>query len=264
MSKKSKKKIYDFRRIEEKWIKEWDRKSIYNASEHPDKEKYYCLDTFVYPSGKGVTIGHYKSFGGMDVMARYKRMKGCNVLYPTGWDTFGLPAENFAIKENSHPKDITEKNKSNFIHQYKSAGLSYDWSREINTSAPEYYKWTQWLFCILYKKGLAYRRISEVDYCNECKTVISKEQIVDGACERCGGNVSKKKLKQWFFAITKYADRLDKNIDELDWDEKYKKVHRNWIGKKINDKGEIQLNLSKRLVYIKTEILGATYTNCLL
>lgn len=235
---------YDFKSVEDKWNHEWDKNKIYKTEIDTTKPKYYCLDTFVYPSGKGVTIGHYKSFGGMDVMARYKRMKGFNVLYPTGWDTFGLPAENFAIKSGKHPKDITEENKTNFIGQYKAAGLSYDWDREINTSYPEYYKWTQWLFLVMYKQGLAYRKNSAIDWCPSCKTVIAKEQVIEGnICERCGSEVIQKELMQWFFKVTEHAERLYDDIEKLDWDDKHKNPHRSWIGKKIDEEGSITFNV---------------------
>lgn len=238
------KPIYDHQAIEDKWLKQWDESQIYSTDEHSAKQKFYALDTFVYPSGTGVTIGHYKSFGSMDVIARYKRMKGYNVLYPTGWDTFGLPAENFAIKTGRHPREITEENIKNYIHQYKSAGLSYDWSREINTADPEFYKWTQWLFLVMYKNSLAYRKKSPVQWCNSCKTVIAKEQVIDeNICERCGSQVIEKELEQWFFKITDYADRLDKDIEKLDWDDRYKNPHRAWIGKKINENGEATYHL---------------------
>lgn len=235
---------YDFQSIEKKWIEEWDKKQIYKTEIDKTKPKYYVLDTFVYPSGKGVTIGHYKSFGGMDVIARYKRMKGFNVLYPTGWDTLGLPAENFAIKSGRPPKEITDENIKNYIHQYKAAGLSYDWTREINTADPEYYKWTQWLFLVMYKKGLAYKKNSPVNWCTGCKTVIAKEQVLEGnICERCDSEVIIKDLDQWFFKITEYADRLDKDIEKLNWEQKYINPHKAWIGKKVDENGNTTFHL---------------------
>lgn len=221
---------YDHQPVEAKWQAQWEADNLYKADAESEKPKFYALDTFVYPSGSGVTIGHYKSFGGMDVIARYKRMKGFNVLYPTGWDTLGLPAENYAIKTGRHPRDITNENIATYIRQYKAAGLSYDWSTEINTAEPEYYKWTQWLFLVMYKHGLAYQKVAPVQWCDTCKTVIAKEQVVDGdKCERCGSTVMVRDLKQWFFKVSNYADRLGKDIEKLDWAEKNKNPHRKWI-----------------------------------
>jgi len=235
--------FYDHKIIEDKWVKDWEVNHIYDTKINTLKPKYYILDTFVYPSAKGVTIGHYKSFGGMDVQARYKRMKGFNVLYPTGWDTFGLPAENFAIKSGRHPKDITEENRSNFIHQYKHAGLSYGWNNEINTSDPEYYKWTQWIFGVLYKKGLAYKKKAPVFWCPSDQTVLSKEQVLnEDECERCGSKVELRELNQWFFKISEYAERLFNDCQKLKWEDKYINPHRNWIGK-IDSEGFFEPNV---------------------
>ncbi len=236
--------FYDQQAVEAKWVHIWDDKKIYEAPQDSMLPKYYVLDTFVYPSGKGVTIGHYKSFGGMDVIARYKRMCGYNVLYPTGWDTLGLAAENFAIKSGRHPREVTLENIKNYVPQYKFAGLSYDWSREVDTADPQYYRWTQWVFLQLYKNNLAYRKKSFVSWCDGCKTVVAKEQILeDNSCERCGTQIIERELEQWFFKVTAYAERLDKDIAKLDWAEKYKKVHRNWIGKKIEDDGTVSFHV---------------------
>ena len=228
---------YDFFSIEKHWVNVWDKSNIYKTHEISEEheisdniKKFYLLDTFVYPSGKGVTIGHYKSFGGMDVIARYKRMNGFNVLYPTGWDTFGLPAENFAIKSGRHPKDITDENISNYRYQYKSAGISYNWDREINTSDPSYYRWTQWLFLLLFKKGLAYKAKSFVNYCNNCKTVVSREQIInDNECERCGNKIIQKELDQWFFKVSVYKDRLIEDCSKLNWEQRNINPHKKWL-----------------------------------
>jgi len=229
---------YDHKSIEEKWKTKWFKEKIYDGEIDSSKPKFYALDTFVYPSGKGVTIGHYKSFGGIDIQARYKRMKGFNVLYPTGWDTFGLPAENFAMKSGRHPRDITDENKSNFVHQYQSAGLSHAWNTEINTSEPEYYRWTQWLFLQLYKNGLAYKKKSSVTWCPEDKTVLSKEQVINrDECERCGSKVEEKELEQWFFKVSDYAERMYEDCDQLDWEERHLNPHKAWIGR-INKEGQ--------------------------
>ncbi len=234
---------YDFRSIEEKWIGEWERMKIYKAEEKSERPKYYCLDTWAYPSADGVNVGYVKSFGGMDIVARYKRMKGVNVLYPVGWDTFGLPAENYAIKMGKHPKEVTQDSIENFRRQYRGIGLSYDWSREIDTSDQEYYRWTQWIFLKMFERGLAYRKKATVQWCPVDKTVLAKEGVVDGFCERCGSPVEQKEMMQWFFKVTDYAERLYDDIETLDWDEKYKNPHRSWIGKHIDENGEVSFRI---------------------
>ena len=177
---------YDFKPVEGKWTSQWEKEGIYKAEIISSKEKFYCLDTWAYPSAEGVHFGYVKSFCGMDTIARFKRMKGFNVLYPTGWDTLGLPAENYAIRTGRHPRETTDESIGNFKQQYNAFGLSYDWSTEINTADPSYYKWTQWLFLMLFKKGLAYRKKSAVNWCPNDKTAVANEQVVDGKCERCG------------------------------------------------------------------------------
>jgi leucyl-tRNA synthetase len=226
---------YDFEPVEKRWSLEWEKNQIYKSEADASKEKFYCLDTWPYPSAEGVHIGYVKSYCGMDVVARYKRMKGFNVLYPMGWDTFGLPAENFALKSGRHPKEITDESIQMFKRQFNTFGLSYDWNRELNTADPEYYKWTQWMFLLMFKNGLAYRKMANVNWCPNDKTVISNEQVVDGKCERCGAEVVKKELMQWFFKVTDYADRLYEDCSKLNWDEKYLNVHKNWIGKEVKD-----------------------------
>lgn len=233
---------YDFKSAEDRWISQWEKDGTYKVKTDKTKDKFYCLDTWAYPSAEGVHIGYVKSFCGMDVVARYKRMRGFNVLYPTGWDTFGLPAENYAIKAKRHPREITDESIKNFKKQYHAFGLSYDWDTEISTADPSYYKWTQWLFLVMFKKGLAYRKKSTVNWCPKDKTVLANEQVIDGKCERCEADVEQKELMQWFFKITDYADRLYEDCSKLDWDEKYLNTHRKWIGKEVKD-GETTFHL---------------------
>lgn len=234
---------YDTKAVESKWIRRWETAGTFKAETDFSKSHFYALDTWAYPSAEGVHIGYVKSFGGMDVIARYKRMKGFNVLYPTGWDTLGLPAENYAIKSGRHPREITDESIRHFQEQYRAFGLSYDWSREINTADPSYYKWTQWLFLLMYRHGLAYRKLSQVTWCPKDMTVIAKEQVTDGRCERCGSEILEKELMQWYFKVTAYADRLFEDCDKLDWEEKYLQIHRKWIGKEIADDGTLSFHL---------------------
>ena len=222
--------VYDFKGIESKWQKRWEDEKLYKTSES-EKEKYYVLEMFPYPSGK-LHMGHVRNYTIGDVIARFKKMNGYNVLHPMGWDAFGLPAENAAIKHGIHPSKWTWDNISNMKRQLKELGISYDWDREVATCHPEYYKWTQWLFLQLYKKGLAYKKMASVNWCPSCATVLANEQVIDGECERCGSRVGKKQLEQWFFKITDYAERLLNDIDKLvGWPEKVKIMQRNWIGK---------------------------------
>jgi len=240
--------VYDHKTIEEKWLDIWEKtlyskSSDYTKAIDKSKPKYFCMDTFAYPSAKGVHVGYTESFGGTDMIARYHRMNGYNVFYPMGYDTFGLPAENYAIKTGIHPKDATDSSIKNIHRQYRRIGLSYNEETYLNTADINYYKWTQWLFLKLYEKGLAYRSNDEVGYCNSCKTVISKEQIIEGGtCERCGNSITTKKITQWYFKITKYQERLYKGIDSLDWPETGKKLHKQWIGKETK-KGKVEYRL---------------------
>lgn len=224
---------YDFKSVENGWITQWDKDQLYIAKRDTTKTKFYCLDTWPYPSAEGVHVGYVKSFGGMDLVARYKRMQGLDILHPIGWDTLGLPAENYAIKSNRHPREITDESIINFRKQFKSFGLSFDWSREINTADPSYYKWTQWIFLVMFNNGLAYRQKSAVNWCPKDKTVLANEQVIGGKCERCGTEVVQKKLMQWFFKVTEYADRLYEDCKKLNWEQKYLNVHQKWIGKKV-------------------------------
>lgn len=237
---------YDFTEIEKKWQRIWEEGSLYKVSEDKTKDKYYVLEMFPYPSGK-LHMGHVRNYSIGDVVARFMRMQGVNVLHPMGWDSFGLPAENAAIKHNVPAGDWTLQNITYMKQQLKRLGLSYDWDREVNTCMPEYYKWTQWWFLQLYKNGLAYRKEALVNWCPSCATVLANEQVVNGLCERCDTDVEKRRLEQWFFRITKYADRLLDNLDKLTgWPEKVRLMQNNWIGRstgvqinfKLKDTGE--------------------------
>ncbi len=222
---------YDFKLIESKWQKKWEEDKIYKTSEDYNKPKYYCLEMFPYPSGN-LHMGHVRNYSIGDVVARFKRMNGFNVLYPMGWDAFGLPAENAAIKHGIHPSKWTWSNIDNMRTQLKQLGLSYDWDREVATCHPNYYKWTQWFFLLLYKRGLAYRKKAFVNWCPSCSTVLANEQVVDGICDRCKTEVVKKELEQWFFKITDYADELLNDLEKLPgWPDKVKTMQQNWIGR---------------------------------
>ena len=224
-------KRYNPIEIEAKWQKKWDDSKLYEVKADPSKQKMYISGMFPYPSGAGLHTGHARSYTIVDSIARFYRQQGKNVLNPIGWDTFGLPAENYAIKTGISPQEATKTNITNFKKQFKRLGISIDWSREINTSNLEYYKWTQWIFRELYKKGLAYRKESYQWWCDNDKTVLANEQVENGRCWRCGEEVTKKRMTQWFFKITAYADELLEDIDNLDWPEKIKTMQRNWIGK---------------------------------
>ncbi len=232
LKRKPAKMKYDFKKIESKWRKKWEEKNVFKAKENPKRKKFYCLDMFPYPSGTGLHMGHAFVFTLGDIFARFKRMRGFNVLYPIGYDALGLPAENAAIKVGTHPEEYTKKSIANFMKQQKEMGWSYDWSRMINTSTPEYYKWDQWLFLQMMKKGIAYRKKAPVNFCKKCDTVLANEQVVNGKCWRHDDTeVEIKNLEQWFFKITDYAEELLKGLDKLDWPERAKTMQRNWIGK---------------------------------
>lgn len=222
---------YNHKKIEQKWQKEWESQKLYKTKEDSPKSKFYVLDMFPYPSGDGLHVGHVESYTATDIYARYKRMLGYNVLHPMGWDAFGLPAENYAVKTGVHPKETTRTTTDTFRSQIKNLGLSYDWEREIGTHTPEYYTWTQWFFLLLYKNGLTKKEKAKVNWCDSCKTVLANEQVVQGFCERCKTEVIQKDLEQWFFKITKYADALIDDLDTVDWPESTKINQRNWIGR---------------------------------
>ena len=223
---------YDHERIEDKWQEKWEQENLYETPDNPDPANaMYVLGMFPYPSGSGLHVGHVESFAGTDVYARFQRMQGNDVLFPMGWDAFGLPAENYAIKTGTHPRERTEETIPVFKDQLESLGLSYDWSREINTSQPEYYKWTQWLFTTLFEDGLAEKKPDTVNWCPSCQTVLANAQVIDDLCERCDTEVVEKEMDQWFFNITEYADELIDDLEDLDWPEPTKELQRNWIGR---------------------------------
>ncbi|MEX1113573.1 MAG: class I tRNA ligase family protein, partial [Patescibacteria group bacterium] len=214
-------KRYDPQSIEPKWQRRWEETGIFTAPDKPGT-KAYVLDMFPYPSGDGLHVGHPRGYIATDAYSHFKRLTGHDVLHPMGWDAFGLPAENAAIKKGVHPAENTTRNIENFRRQLKSLGFSYDWSREVNTSDPDYYRWTQWIFLELFKAGLVYRDVGQQWWCPNDKTVLANEQVIDGKCERCGAEVTKKELTQWYFKITAYADELMDALDELDWPEPIK------------------------------------------
>lgn len=224
-------KEYDHLKLEKKWQAVWDKKKVYQASDKSKKPKYYSLIEFPYPSGAGLHVGHIRSNTAMDIISRKRRMEGFNVLYPIGWDAFGLPTENYAIKTGIHPIQVTKQNTDTFRRQLKSLGFSFDWSREINTTDPKYYKWTQWIFLQFFKKDLAYKSKMTINWCPKDKIGLANEEVINGCCERCGTLVEKREKEQWMLAITKYADRLDQDLDTVDYLSKIKIQQRNWIGK---------------------------------
>jgi len=223
---------YNPKKIEKKWQKEWEETDVFAASDKSKKPKYYVLVEFPYPSGQGLHVGHCRSYIALDILARKRRMQGFNVLFPMGWDAFGLPTENYAIKTNIHPAIATRKNTSNFKRQQKNLGFSFDWSREINTTDPSYYKWTQWIFIQLFKKGLAYKAKMSINWCPSCKIGLANEEVIDEKCERCGKRVKRKEKEQWLLRITKYADRLIQDLDKVDYPERVKISQKEWIGRK--------------------------------
>ena len=253
---------YDHKQIEKKWQDIWDDKHCFEAENGSDKEKFYALVEFPYPSGQGLHVGHPRSYTALDIVARKKRMQGYNVLYPMGWDAFGLPTENYAIKNHVHPAEVTKKNIARFKSQLKALGLSFDWSREINTTDPNYYKWTQWIFLQLFKKGLAYKKEMNVNWCTSCKCVLANEEVVNGVCERCGSEVVHKTKSQWMLAITKYAQRLIDDLDDVDFIERVKVQQRNWIGRSTGAEVDFKTTEGDTLTVYTTRpdtLFGATY-----
>src|SRR3990167_152037 len=225
-------KKYQPKEIENKWQKKWKEEKLYSPDIDKSQNPYYALMMFPYPSAEGLHVGNMYPFTGTDIFARFKRMQGFDVLEPIGLDGFGIHSENYALKVNQHPMDLSKITEKRFYEQLTEIGDAYDWTRTVETYKPEYYKWTQWLFLQMYKKGLAYKKAAEVNWCPSCKTVLADEQVIAGVCERCGSKVEKKNLEQWFFKITDYADRLLDNLDWIDWTDKVKIAQRNWIGKK--------------------------------
>ncbi len=253
---------YEFAQIEEKWQKIWEEKKLYAAVNGSEKEKFYALVEFPYPSGAGLHVGHPRPYTAMDIIARKKRMEGKNVLFPMGYDAFGLPTENFAIKNHVHPREVTENNIKNFRRQLKALGYSFDWDREINTTDPEYFKWTQWIFLQLYKHGLAYKAKMPVNWCTSCKCVLANEEVVEGVCERCGSPVVRKEKSQWMLRITKYADRLVDDLEDLDFVDRVKAQQANWIGRSHGAEVKFQSTLGDEILIYTTRpdtLFGATY-----
>ena len=254
-------KNYDHKKIEKKWQLEWDKKKIYQVKNGKGK-KFYALIEFPYPSGDGLHVGHVRGQAAMDIVSRKRRMEGYNVLYPIGWDAFGLPTENYAIKTGIHPKIVTKKNTDIFRKQAKSLGISFDWSREINTTDPAYYKWTQWLFLQFFKKGLAYKAEIPINWCPKDKIGLANEEVIDGKCERCGTPTERRMKNQWMLAITKYAERLDKDLDLVDYPERVKLSQRNWIGKSEGSEIDFKTSINRNIKVFTTRadtLFGVTY-----
>ena len=255
-------KIYDFAAIEKKWQKYWDEHKTFHAENDYSKPKFYALVEFPYPSGQGLHIGHPRPYTAMDIVARKRRMEGYNVLFPMGWDAFGLPTENYAIKNKIHPAIVTQNNVARFKEQLKMLGLSFDWDREVNTTDPDYFKWTQWIFLQLFKKGLAYKKEMAVNWCTDCKVVLANEEVVNGCCERCGGPVVRKVKSQWMLKITEYAQRLIDDLDEVDYLEKIRTSQINWIGRSTGAEVDFETTAGDKLTVYTTRpdtLFGATY-----
>lgn len=253
---------YDYKAIEKKWQKKWEEAGIFHAVNGSDKPKFYALVEFPYPSGQGLHVGHPRSYTALDIVARKRRKNGYNVLYPMGWDAFGLPTENFAIKNHIHPEIVTKNNIAHFKEQLVSLGFSFDWSREINTTDPDYYKWTQWIFLKLFEKGLAYKKEMSVNWCTSCKCVLANEEVVNGVCERCGSEVVHKVKSQWMLKITEYAQRLIDDLDHLDFIERVKLQQKNWIGRSTGAEVKFKTTTGDELKVYTTRpdtLFGATY-----
>ena len=253
---------HEFKEIEPKWQKKWEEAHVFHAENDYTKPKYYALVEFPYPSGQGLHVGHPRSYTALDIVARKRRMQGYNVLYPMGWDAFGLPTENFAIKNHIHPEIVTAQNVAHFKAQLKSLGLSFDWDREINTTDPGYYKWTQWIFLQLFKKGLAYKKEMSVNWCTSCKCVLANEEVVNGVCERCGSEVIHKVKSQWMLKITAYAQRLIDDLSDVNYLERVKTSQINWIGRSTGAEVEFDTTGGDKLFIYTTRpdtLFGATY-----
>ncbi len=253
---------YKPKNIEKKWQEIWENQGVFHAKNDFNKPKFYALIEFPYPSGEGLHVGHPRSYTALDIISRKKRMQGFNVLYPIGWDAFGLPTENYAIKNKIHPKIVTEKNVARFKSQLKSLGISFDWNREINTTDPGYYKWTQWIFLQMFKKGLAYKNEASVNWCTSCKCVLANEEVIQGKCERCGSEVVHKVKSQWMLGITKYAERLINDLDLVDYPERVKSQQINWIGRSIGAEINFKINTGENIKVFTTRpdtIFGVTY-----
>ena len=254
---------YSPKDIEKKWQEIWDAEGAFKEGEDYTKPKYYALVEFPYPSGQGLHVGHPRPYTALDIISRKRRMQGYNVLFPMGWDAFGLPTENYAIKNHIHPKTVTENNVAHFKAQLKSLGYSFDWEREVNTTDPEYYKWTQWIFLKLFKKGLAYKTQMPINWCTSCKVGLANEEVVNGRCERCGGEVVRKVKSQWMLKITEYADKLLEGLDHVDYIERVKVSQKNWIGRSVGAEVDFKLSGREDVLRIFTTrpdtLFGATY-----
>lgn len=254
---------YNPQDIEPKWQGFWAEKEMHRAKDEDPRPKYYCLDMFPYPSGSGLHVGHWRGYVLSDVWSRYKTLQGHKVLHPMGWDAFGLPAENYAIQHKVHPSKAVKVNVENFKRQLHDIGAMYDWEREVNTTDPNFYKWTQWIFAQMFKEGLAYRKKMPINWCPDCKTGLANEEVVDGACERCGAEVSKKDLNQWMLRITKYAQRLLDDLEGLDWPEKVKKMQSNWIGRSEGAEVTFEIDGHDEMITVFTTrpdtLFGSTY-----
>lgn len=253
---------YNFKEIEKKWQNKWEEEGCFHAEAKSDKPKFYGLVEFPYPSGAGLHVGHPRSYTALDIIARKRRMEGYNVLYPIGWDAFGLPTENYAIKNKIHPKIVTEKNIANFTRQLKMIGFSFDWSRTVNTTDPKYYKWTQWIFLKLFEKGLAYKQEMPINWCTGCKVGLSNEEVVNGVCERCGSEVVQRRKSQWMLKITEYAQRLIDDLDDVNYIEKVKTQQKNWIGRSEGTEVKFELSTGDEMIVYTTRcdtLFGATY-----
>ena len=253
---------YDFTAIEKKWQTKWkDEKTFACVNGDTSKPKFYGLVEFPYPSGNGLHVGHARPYTAMDVVARKKRMDGYNVLFPMGFDAFGLPTENYAIKNHIHPAKVTKDNIANFTRQLEMLGYSFDWDRVVDTTDPTYYKWTQWIFLQLFKKGLAYKTTMPVNWCTSCKCVLANEEVVDGGCERCGSPVIRKEKSQWMLKITEYAQRLIDDLDDLDFIERVKIQQKNWIGRSTGAEVTFKATTGDDIVVFTTRpdtLFGAT------
>ena len=253
---------YEPKDIEKKWQDRWEEAKAFKAVEDPAKKKFYALVEFPYPSGEGLHVGHPRPYTALDIVARKRRMQGYSVLFPIGYDAFGLPTENYAIKHQIHPAKVTERNIARFRAQLKTLGYSFDWDREINTTAPDYYRWTQWIFLKLFEHGLAYKKKMTVNFCTSCKVVLANEEVVGGVCERCHGEVIRKEKSQWMLKITEYADRLLDDLDGLDFIEKVKTQEINWIGRSYGAEVTFATDAGTDIKVYTTRpdtLFGATY-----
>ena len=253
---------YEFHQIEKKWQKVWEEQKVNAAVNGGDKPKFYALVEFPYPSGDGLHVGHPRPYTALDIVSRKRRMEGYNVLFPIGFDAFGLPTENFAIKNHVHPREVTKRNIARFTDQLKMLGFSFDWDRVVDTTDPEYYKWTQWIFLQMFKKGLAYKTKMPVNWCTSCKCVLANEEVVNGVCERCGSPVVRREKSQWMLAITKYAQRLIDDLDDLDYIDRVKIQQRNWIGRSTGAEVSFKTTAGDEMLIFTTRpdtMFGATY-----